>query len=67
MIGLYYLNPLFTLYTFILPGILCAWAMMLGNFTQHMFIDPNITEYKDFKSYKYNCALTFQVMNHFNN
>jgi hypothetical protein len=39
--GLHY-HYIFTLYTLLLPGIFCGFAMMFGNFSQHIFVHPDI-------------------------
>merc|ERR1712113_428106 len=43
-------------------------ALMFGNFSQHIFIHPDLPELPQNKrSMSYNCALTIQCMNHFDN
>lgn len=64
----WYGHGLYAFYQFQLPFIISSVALMFGNWSQHMFVDPLVATSKDLlSSYKYNCALTLNVMNHFDN
>lgn len=66
-IGLHY-HYLWTLYTFALPALFAGFMMMIGNFSQHIFVDPEIKNMpQDLKSFRFNCALSIQCMNHSDN
>lgn len=53
-------HPIFTFYIFVLPAVICAFALMFGNFSQHIFVHPDVaTMPQDLKSNRFNCALTF--------
>merc|ERR1712020_143538 len=57
------MNPIFTIWFFIIPGIVTAFALMFGNFSEHIFVHPDIaTMPQNLKSYQYNCALSMQMM-----
>jgi len=51
----------------LLPTIIAGAAMMFGNFSQHILVDPRILSYGvtpgNKASYKYNCALAINVIN----
>ena len=51
----------------LLPTLIASMAMMFGNFSQHILIDPRISSYAvtpgNKASYKYNCALAINVIN----
>jgi len=50
------------------PGIFAGFMMMFGNFSQHIFVHPDIaTMPQVLKSYEFNCALSLQSINHFDN
>lgn len=52
-------SPIFCLWTWIIPFVALGFIMMFGNFSQHIFVQPQIATMKqDFKSVEYNCALT---------
>merc|ERR1719261_1041287 len=65
MVGLWYTgNGFLTFWLLVLPMIIASLAMMFGNFSQHIFIDPRIVSMKQNKaSYEYNCALAINVIN----
>lgn len=66
-VGLYY-HRIFTIYTLCLPGFCCGLLMMFGNFSQHIFVHPDVATMKqDLKSFEFNCALTYQSINHSDN
>jgi len=56
---LYCINPTATTYTFILPYFISSFAMMFGNWSQHIFVDPArpTVDY----------ALTYNCINHIEN
>jgi fatty acid desaturase len=59
---------MFAFYQFMMPFVISSLALMFGNWSQHMFISPIVaTTTEGLHSYKYNCALTMNVMNHFDN
>lgn len=61
-------NFIFTLWAGIVPGLVTGGALMFGNFSQHIFVHPDIEHMEqNLKSYPYNCALSLQSMNHFEN
>ena len=52
-------SPIFCIWTWIIPFVVLGFIMMFGNFSQHIFVHPQIATMKqDFKSVEYNCALT---------
>ena len=56
--------PIFTFYTLVLPSIVSGFALMFGNFSQHIFVRQEITTMaQDLKSVEFNCALTLQSIN----
>ena len=58
----------FTLWFGLIPGLVTGLALMFGNFSQHIFVHPNIATMKqNLKSYEFNCALSLQSINHFDN
>ena len=60
--------PIFTLYTLIIPALISGGALMFGNFSQHIFVHPDVaTMPQDLKSNRFNCALTLQSINHIDN
>ena len=64
----YQRHPEFTLWAGILPFVVTGLIMMFGNFSQHIFVHPSIaTMPQKLKSYEFNCALSLQSMNHFDN
>ena len=66
-IGLKY-QYIFTLYSVCLPALICGFALMFGNFSQHIFVHPDVATMKqDLKSFEFNCALTYQSINHSDN
>ena len=61
-------TPIFTLWAIIIPLVTTGFAMMFGNFSQHIFVHPSIaTMPQNLKSYKFNCAMSFQSINHIDN
>lgn len=59
---------IFTLYAGILPAVITGFALMFGNFSQHIFVHPSIaTMPQNYKSIQFNAALSMQCMNHFDN
>mmetsp|Transcript_8941 Transcript_8941/g.23261 ORF Transcript_8941/g.23261 Transcript_8941/m.23261 type:complete len:422 (+) Transcript_8941:78-1343(+) len=61
-------HGLYALYQFQVPFLISSIALMFGNWSQHIFVHPLVAEGKEDKgSIKYNCALTVNVMNHFDN
>ena len=51
--------PIFTLYTLVIPALISGGALMFGNFSQHIFVHPDVaTMPQDLKSNRFNCALT---------
>jgi hypothetical protein len=34
--------PIFTLYTLVIPGLVAGGALMFGNFSQHIFVHPDV-------------------------
>ena len=44
-VGLHY-NYIFTIYAFCLPGFACGLLMMFGNFSQHIFVHPDVATMK---------------------
>lgn len=61
-------TPIFTLWAMIIPLVATGLAMMFGNFSQHIFVHPSIaTMPQNLKSYEFNCALSLQSINHFDN
>jgi hypothetical protein len=60
--------PIFTLWACVVPFVVTGLAMMFGNFSQHIFVHPSIATMKqNLKSYEFNCALSLQSINHFDN
>jgi fatty acid desaturase len=58
----------YAFYQFQLPAFVASLALMFGNWSQHIFVHPSIANIKEgLHSYKYNCGLTINVMNHFDN
>jgi len=61
-------HGLYVFYQFQVPFLISSFALMFGNFSQHIFVDPYVANTPDLlSSYKYNCALTINVINHFDN
>ena len=61
-------HPVFTIWMGVVPGFVTGLALMFGNFSQHIFVHPSIaTMPQKLKSYQFNCALSLQSMNHFDN
>lgn len=61
-------NGLYGFYQFQLPFFISSLALMFGNWGQHIFCHSLVANTKDLlSSYRYNCALTINVMNHFDN
>jgi len=61
-------KPVFTIWAGIVPMLVTGLALMFGNFSQHIFVHPNIaTMPQNLKSYEFNCALSLQSINHFDN
>ena len=59
---------IFTIWFGLAPGLITGLALMFGNFSQHIFVHPNIATMKqNLKSYEFNCALSLQSINHFDN
>jgi fatty acid desaturase len=59
---------IFTLYTLVIPAVVVGFALMFGNFSQHIFVHPSVaTMAQDLKSTRFNCALTYQSINHEDN
>jgi len=56
--------PLYTTYGWIIPLFVTGAALMFGNFSQHIFVDPVVAELSNKKTLEFNCALTYQCMNH---
>lgn len=54
-------------YQFQAPFIMASFALMFGNFSQHMFVHPRIATDPDKFGIKYNCDLSLNVINHFDN
>jgi fatty acid desaturase len=62
------LKPIFTLWAAFIPMFVAGFALMFGNFSQHIFVHPSVaTMPQNLNSYKFNCALTLQSINHFDN
>ena len=58
----------FVTWTFLVPFFTSSFALMFGNFSQHIFVHPDIaTMPQKLKSYEFNCALTMQLINSFEN
>lgn len=61
-------NGIYAFYQFGMPFIVSSIALMFGNWGQHIFVHPLVVHGNDLlSSYRYNCALTVNVMNHFDN
>ena len=61
-------TPVFTIWAGIVPMCVTGLALMFGNFSQHIFVHPSIaTMPQNLKSYEFNCALSLQSINHFDN
>lgn len=61
-------RPAYALWGWIVPTLITSLALMFGNFSQHIFVDPSIaTMPQNLKSYEFNAALTYNCMNHFDN
>jgi len=62
------MNPIYTIWAGVVPMIVTGFALMFGNFSQHIFVHPSIaTMPQNLKSYEFNCALSLQSINHFDN
>jgi hypothetical protein len=57
----------YSFFQFFLPAVVASLALMFGNWSQHIFVHPLVAETSPDHRYKYNCALTLNVMNHFDN
>lgn len=63
MYFLYQWNPTGTWWTFILPYIVTSFALMFGNWSQHIFIDPRMTAYEGTPKAKFvNFRHSYNVM-----
>eukprot|EP00927_Polykrikos_kofoidii_P014483 TRINITY_DN16347_c0_g1_i1.p1 TRINITY_DN16347_c0_g1~~TRINITY_DN16347_c0_g1_i1.p1 ORF type:complete len:454 (-),score=37.03 TRINITY_DN16347_c0_g1_i1:164-1468(-) len=61
-------HGIYAFYQFQLPFCISSIALMFGNWSQHMFVAPLVATSKDLlSSYRFNCALTLNVINHFDN
>jgi len=61
-------HGIYAFYQFTLPALISSFALMFGNWSQHMFVHPLVATCDDLlSSYRYNCALTLNVFNHFDN
>ena len=61
---LYRSAPLFTGYALIAPSVLLSGALMFGNWSQHIFVAPEVATMPQVKkSYPFNAALTYNCMN----
>ena len=61
-------NAIATGYVVLAPFLIASFALMFGNFSQHIFVHPNIaTIPQKLKSYEFNCYLSMQLINSFEN
>jgi fatty acid desaturase len=61
-------HGIYAFYQFGLPFIISSFALMFGNWSQHMFVHPSVATSEDLlSSLRYNCNLTLNVFNHFDN
>jgi len=64
MIVLYMINPLATFYVFLLPLMLATFFLSFGNYSQHIFINPDLS--RDNYGLAYNCVNCPDNMRTFN-
>lgn len=61
-------HGMYAFYQFQLSFVIASFALMFGNWSQHIFVHPLVATGKDdLASYRFNCALTINVMNHVDN
>jgi fatty acid desaturase len=62
-------NGIYCLYQFQLPFLISSLALMFGNWSQHIFVDGSVVSKPNENptGYRYNSALSLNVINHFDN
>merc|ERR1719231_1553029 len=67
--GVWYLwnfvNATATKWVFMIPMLITSFALMFGNWSQHIFVDPDVASRRGSDSCNY--GLTYNCMNHFEN
>ena len=61
-------HGIFFAWQLVAPFLVTSIALMFGNWSQHMFVHPDVAKMRgDMRSIEYNCKITMNVINHWNN